>query len=71
MGKKYDGLKNFYQMKLREHREEIDELNGAIKKITDVSQRMFGAEWEEAPPTKFVYEDDLETVESSVTEDND
>ena len=51
--------------------EEIDALNGAIKKITNVSQRMFGAEWEESPPAKFVDEDDLETVGPSVTEDND
>ena len=50
--------------------EEIDALNGAIKKITNVSQRMFGAEWEESPPAKLVDEDDLETVGPSVTEDN-
>ena len=51
--------------------EEIDALNSAIKKITNASQQMFGAEWEQAPPAKFVDEDDLETVEPSVTEDND
>ena len=51
--------------------EEIDALNRANKKITNASQRMFGAEWEEAPPAKFVDEDNLETVEPSVTEDND
>ena len=36
MGKKYDGLKNFYQMKLREHREEIDELKGQITALSNM-----------------------------------
>jgi|ETNmetMinimDraft_3_1059899.scaffolds.fasta_scaffold367385_2 polyhydroxyalkanoate synthesis regulator phasin len=38
MGKKSDGLKNFYQMKLREHREEIDELK---KQITILSNQIW------------------------------
>ena len=36
MGKKTDGLKNFYQMKLREHREEIDELKNQITVLSNM-----------------------------------